>query len=67
MAERVAINIYSGGRKAPPLIEGRKTPPLKGSIEEIIARYPNPSPEGKKIIEELKSRGLLDQPGEKED
>jgi hypothetical protein len=70
MAESVAINIYLGGRKAPPLIGGRKTPPLKGSIdsiEEIIARYPNLSPEMKALIDEFNKRKLLDQPGEKED
>ena len=67
MAERVAINIYLGSRKAPPLIGGRKEPPKPGTVEEIISRHPNPSPEMKALIDEFNKRKLLDQPGEKED
>jgi hypothetical protein len=70
MAERVAINIYLGGRKAPPLIGGRKEPPKPGTIEEIVSRWEqqkNLSPETKVLLDEFNKRKLLDQPGEKED
>ncbi len=39
---------------------GRKELPLRGSIESIIASQKNPSPEMKKLLDEFKSRGLLE-------